>query len=178
MQRVAILVLFPTCDDGGRSLGWWAFAMFDLQQTLLALLFSSNEPLDPKAIQQVFARYHEEQEAAREEAAEEIHPEEDGQELLGDILSAVPSLLTTAQIREAMGAIEAHLRETESTFRLREGPPGYWLEVAPNFREWVRLLREEPRPQRLSNAQLEALAIVAYRQPVTRAEVEAIRGVA
>ncbi len=41
----------------------------------------------------------------------------------------------------------------------------------------MRLLRDDPRPQRLTRAALETLAIIAYRQPVTRAEIEAIRGV-
>jgi segregation and condensation protein B len=58
-----------------------------------------------------------------------------------------------------------------------EGASGYRLAVAPPFTEWVRLLRDEPRPQRLRPAAMETLAIVAYRQPVTRSEIEAIRGV-
>ena len=41
----------------------------------------------------------------------------------------------------------------------------------------MRLLRNDPRPQKLTRAALETLAIIAYRQPVTRAEIEAIRGV-
>ncbi|MGA2053068.1 MAG: SMC-Scp complex subunit ScpB, partial [Opitutales bacterium] len=52
------------------------------------------------------------------------------------------------------------------------------LAVAPEYAEWVRLLRDAPRPLRLSQAALETLALVAYRQPVTRAEIEAVRGVA
>ena len=152
--------------------------MFDLRQTLLALLHSSNEPLSPQAVQAVFARYHEEEDLAAGEG-EEVHlgPEQ-GQALFGGILDAVPSLLTTTQIRDALAELGEDLARTGATFRLREGPGGYWLEVAPAYRDWVRLLRAEPRPQRLGTAQLEALAIVAYRQPVTRAEVEAIRGVA
>jgi segregation and condensation protein B len=51
------------------------------------------------------------------------------------------------------------------------------LATAPGSAEYVRRLRGEAGPQRLSRAALEVLAIVAYRQPATRAEIEAIRGV-
>jgi segregation and condensation protein B len=59
-----------------------------------------------------------------------------------------------------------------------QGPTGFRLVVAPEYGEWVRLLRDAPKPLRLSQASLETLALVAYRQPVTRAEIEAVRGVA
>ena len=154
---------------------------FDLKKTLLALLHSTNEPLSIKDVQAVIARYHEQAEQLLSEQAEEGEEngaaDEDGQEIMRDLLEQVPSLLTSAQIRDAMEAIAEELRESESVFRLNEGPNGYRLAIAPRFAEWVRLLREEPRPQRLSPAAMETLAIVAYRQPVTRSEVEAIRGV-
>lgn len=53
---------------------------------------------------------------------------------------------------------------------------GYKLSTRPEYAPWVERLRE-PEPQRLSKAALETLAIIAYRQPVTQPEVEAIRGV-
>jgi segregation and condensation protein B len=46
------------------------------------------------------------------------------------------------------------------------------------FAEWVRLLRDEPSPQRLSSAATETLSSIAYRQPITRGEIEEVRGVA
>ena len=49
--------------------------------------------------------------------------------------------------------------------------------TAPRFARWVRILRQEPLPVRLSQSALETLAVVAYRQPVTRHEIETIRGV-
>ena len=94
-----------------------------------------------------------------------------------DLLDQVPSLLTSAQIRDAMEAIALDLTETESVYRLQEGPNGYRLAISARYADWVRLLRDEPRPQRLSPAAMETLAIMAYRQPVTRSEIEAIRGV-
>jgi segregation and condensation protein B len=154
---------------------------FDLKKTLLALLHSTNEPLSIKDVQAVISRYHEQAEQLREEADESAGEggpvEADGQGVMRDLLDQVPSLLTSAQIRDAMEAIGEELRGTDAVYRLHEGPNGYRLAISPRFGDWVRLLRDEPRPQRLSPAAMETLAIVAYRQPVTRSEIEAIRGV-
>lgn len=154
---------------------------FDLKKTLLALLHSTNEPLSIKDVQAVITRYHDQAEQLLAEQAEESEEngpaDEDGQGIMRDLLQQVPSLLTSAQIRDTMGSIAEELKQRESVFRLLEGPNGYRIVIAPRFAEWVRLLRDEPRPQRLSPAAMETLSIIAYRQPVTRAEIEAIRGV-
>jgi segregation and condensation protein B len=154
---------------------------FDLKKTLLALLHSTNEPLSIKDVQAVITRYHDQAEQLLAEQEEEngdsATADEDGQGIMRDLLQQVPSLLTSAQIRDAMESITEDLKASEAVFRLKEGPNGYRLAIAPRYAEWVRLLRDEPRPQRLSPAALETLAIIAYRQPVTRAEIEAIRGV-
>lgn len=175
---------------GDRSIGvFWSWhegiwpveiMQFDLQRTLLALLHSTSEPLAIRDVQAVIARYHEQAFAAAAEEEGDAVPgrESDRQEVMRDLLDQVPSLLTSAQIRDGMDAIAARLRESDAVFRLHEGPAGYRLAIAPQYADWVRLLRDEPRPQRLSAAAMETLAIIAYRQPVTRAEIEAIRGVA
>ncbi len=152
---------------------------FDLKKTLLALLFSTNEPLSVKDIQAVITRYHEQTDTDQEDEdeASEAVTGEDGQATFRTLMDQVPSLLTSAQIRDAMDLIGTELKEKDAVYRLQEGPNGFRLVVAPHYAEWVRLLRGEPRPQRLSPAALETLAIIAYRQPVTRAEMEAIRGV-
>jgi segregation and condensation protein B len=154
---------------------------FDLKKTLLALLHSTNEPLSTKDVQAVITRYHDQAEQMlaeqEDEASESGTADEDGQGIMRDLLEQVPSLLTSAQIRDTMESITEELKESESVFRLQEGPNGYRLSIAPRYSDWVRLLRDEPRPQRLSPAAMETLAIVSYRQPVTRAEIEAIRGV-
>ncbi len=89
----------------------------------------------------------------------------------------VPSLITATQIRDAMDAIAADLRARDEVFYLIEGSNGYRLVTNPKAARWVRLLRDEPPPVRLSQAALETLAVIAYRQPVTRGEIETIRGV-
>ena len=85
--------------------------------------------------------------------------------------------MTAAQIREAMDAIAAELRATGGVALLIEGSRGWRLATQPRFARWVRHLRAEPPPAKLSPSALETLAVVAYRQPVTRSELEAIRGV-
>ena len=63
------------------------------------------------------------------------------------------------------------------SFELKEVATGYRLQVRERFAPWVGRLWEE-RPQRYSRAMLETLALIAYRQPITRGEIEDIRGVA
>lgn len=62
-------------------------------------------------------------------------------------------------------------------FELKEVASGYRLQVREKYAPWVGRLWEE-RPQRYSRAMLETLALIAYRQPITRGEIEDIRGVA
>ena len=156
---------------------------FNLKKIIKALLFSTSEAVSIKDIQKVVQRYHaqavpenaEERPEAPVEAAPA--PASPVQEVIQDIIDQVPTLLTATQIREAVDALEAEMRESNDSCRILQGPEGFRLVISPAYADWVRLLRGEPRPQRLSPAALETLSIVAYRQPVTRAEMEAIRGV-
>jgi len=142
---------------------------FELNRILQALLFSSSDALSIKDIQGVITRFHQQEvEREGEEADETGH----------DVsLGSIPSLVTATQIREAMEAIRGRLDETDQVFQLIEGHSGYRLVVRADFVGWVRCLRGDPKPTRLSQAALETLAIIAYRQPTTRAEIESIRGV-
>ena len=155
---------------------------FNLKKILKSLMFSTNEPLTIKDIQSVIARYHAENDSAdksqprdENEISEVVADDEQG--IIEDIIAQVPTLLTATQIREAMEEIAAELDEAREVFRLVQSASGFKLVISKEYSNWVRLLRNDPRPQRLSRAALETLAIVAYRQPVTRAEIEAIRGV-
>ncbi|MFO1447617.1 MAG: SMC-Scp complex subunit ScpB [Opitutaceae bacterium] len=94
-----------------------------------------------------------------------------------DLYQDVPSLITAAQIREAMAAIAADLRAADDIYLLIEGPTGFRLVTHPRLARWIRILRDEPPPVKLTQSAIETLAIVAYRQPVTRTEIETIRGV-
>ncbi len=154
---------------------------FNLKKIIKALLLSTSEAVSIKDIQKVVQRYH--AQAAAPTEASEGQPAEPApaaapvQEVIQDIIDQVPTLLTATQIREAVDALEAEMRESNDSCRILQGPEGFRLVISPAYSDWVRLLRGEPRPQRLSPAALETLSIVAYRQPVTRPAMEAIRGV-
>ena len=77
-------------------------------------------------------------------------------------------------IKAALEALKEDYRDRG--IELKEVASGYRVQVRSEYAEWVNRMFEE-RPPRYSRALLETLAIVAYRQPVTRAEIEDIRGV-
>lgn len=94
-----------------------------------------------------------------------------------ELYADVPSLITATQIREAMDQIAAELRANDDGILLIEGNAGFRIVTHPRFARWVRILRQEPPPVKLTQSAIETLAVVAYRQPVTRGEIETIRGV-
>lgn len=83
---------------------------------------------------------------------------------------------TRSEILRAIQALSAQLVETGRGLRLIHVAGGYQLRTATEHGPYVRRLLGQ-RPARLSRPMLETLAIIAYRQPATRAEIEAIRGV-
>jgi len=80
--------------------------------------------------------------------------------------------------RDAIKAALSQLQEeaADRSVELKEVGSGYRYQVRQDYAEWVSKLWEE-RPARYSRASLETLALIAYRQPVTRAEIEEVRGV-
>ena len=78
------------------------------------------------------------------------------------------------QIRTALEKLAAECEGR--AVELRQVASGWRLQVRSDYSEWVNRLFEE-KPQRYSRALLETLAIIAYRQPITRGEIEDIRGV-
>lgn len=156
---------------------------FSLDRVLKALLFGASGPLSIKDIQKVFTKFHEQSETLPDE--EPVVAEEDDSERVetpfleaeGMPTSDVPSLVTASQIREAVDRISAELEERDEVYCLMERHNGFVLVTAPAVGEWIRLLRDEPRPLKLSQSALETLAVIAYRQPAIRSEIEKIRGV-
>ena len=78
------------------------------------------------------------------------------------------------EVRAALAELEADC--DDRAFELREVASGWRVQVRPQFAEVVSRLWQE-RPSRYSRALLETLALIAYRQPITRGEIEDIRGV-
>lgn len=79
-----------------------------------------------------------------------------------------------AEIKDALSAIQADCEGRG--FELVEVATGYRFQVRQELSQWIVKLWEE-KPQKYSRALLETLAIIAYRQPVTRGEIEEVRGV-
>ncbi|MFI0347222.1 MAG: SMC-Scp complex subunit ScpB [Chthoniobacterales bacterium] len=78
----------------------------------------------------------------------------------------------------ALQALRDDIAATHRSYELRETASGWQLVTASAFAPWLRQLFPEAKPTRLSAPALETLAIIAYRQPITRADIEAVRGVA
>jgi segregation and condensation protein B len=83
---------------------------------------------------------------------------------------------TPSKARALVADLNADYVAQQRAFEICEVAGGYQLRTHPEFASYLQQL-QQTRPLRLSNAALETLAIVAYRQPVTRAEVEHVRGV-
>jgi segregation and condensation protein B len=133
------------------------FATMTLKQVTEALVFASPKPITTKEIV-----------AALRAAAEG---------------SEDPNTVELAQARDAdvvaaLAELQADLTATNRAFQLVDKVNGWTLVSDPACAAWVRQLYPEAKPTRLTGPQLETLAIIAYRQPVTRADCEAVRGVA
>jgi segregation and condensation protein B len=131
--------------------------MPSLKQVVEALVFASQKPLVPREIA-----------GALKAAADE---------------SDAPEVQALGKTKEAdIGAVLEEIKEELGTsgrsFQLIEQVNGWHFVTATACAPWVRQLFPESKPVRLSGPALETLAIIAYRQPITRADIEAVRGVA
>lgn len=84
---------------------------------------------------------------------------------------------TGAAVDDLVGELNADYLRERRAFRIQSIAGGWQLVTRPEFGDWVARLRAAGGASRLSRPALETLAIVAYKQPVTRAELESIRGV-
>ena len=135
-----------------------AAALPEIKQIVGSLLFSSHVPLSVKQIRNVFRR-----------AAEE---DEDG------VGPASFAGIGEEDVQEALDELRDDLAARRTGITIAEVSTGLRLQNDKSCGPWIRQLLEKGRVSRLSKPALETLAIIAYRQPCTRADVEAIRGVA
>lgn len=92
------------------------------------------------------------------------------------VIAGVVDIADTPQIRQALKELVEEYERRPGGFVLKEVAGGFQFRTRPEHTEWIkRYLR--PTPPRLSKAALETLAIIAYKQPIIRSEVESIRGV-
>jgi segregation and condensation protein B len=116
--------------------------------------------------------------------------ESNPQRILEAILFACDAPLPSRRLAELIGTGDGHAvrkwvddlnaqyAESGRAFEIAERAGGYMLLTRPQYAPWLKQMFQGRSEGRLSKPALETLAILAYRQPVTRAEIEAIRGVA
>jgi segregation and condensation protein B len=91
-------------------------------------------------------------------------------------LAKIISGAQAGQIRQALEELEAEYATRQGGFFLNQVAGGYQFRTRPENMEWIKRLLQ-PKPLHLSKAALETLAIIAYKQPVIRSDIEYIRGV-
>lgn len=131
--------------------------MLSLKQVIEALVFASPKPLTIEEIRKALR--------GAASASEEL-----------DVIAMGET--SDEEVAAQLNLIRAEYEQTGRAFQLAEQANGWAVVTVPATVEWVRQLYPESRPTRLSGPALETLAIIAYRQPVTRADIEAVRGVA
>jgi segregation and condensation protein B len=127
----------------------------NLARIVEALLFSTQKPLSTKTIVDVLRQAGAEDEFSPNQFAN----------------------VRQAEVAAAIEQLKVEYIQHEHGFQLVEKADGWQLASDPKYAQWVRGLFPAPKPARLSSPALETLAIIAYRQPITRADVEAVRGV-
>ena len=130
----------------------------ELKFILESLLFSAQKPMSVKELREVLINT-----AAAEEAEE---------------FARSLKKVKDEEMIEALEQLAADHEAAARSYRLACVAGAWQFVTQPEFHPWLRaLVGVKNRPSRLSQAALETLAIIAYRQPVTRAEVEQVRGV-
>jgi len=94
---------------------------------------------------------------------------------IDQLTNAVPGV-QAEEMREALSALQREYEGRRGGFYLQQVAGGYQLRSRPEYQSWIRRLLQ-PQPARLSKAALETLAVIAYKQPVLRSDIEHIRGV-
>jgi len=131
---------------------------FPLHRIVEAILFASQKPVSAKELSNFLK--------GAAEAAKE------------DPSIACFAKVKAPQLQDAIEQLEKEFAETGRSFEIRESAAGWQLVTKADFAPWLRQLFPENRQARLSAPAMETLAIIAYRQPITRADIEAVRGVA
>ncbi len=97
--------------------------------------------------------------------------------LKADEIARADELLDEDQVEEALQVLRTEYDEMGRSFQISVLAEGYQILTRPEFSTYLERFDTVPRPSRLSGPALEALAIIAYRQPIGRIELEYVRGV-
>ena len=127
-----------------------------LIQIVEALIYAAPEPVTAAEIAK----------AIRRAADDHLAPEARAWDSIG-----------TGEVETAIAELGEALAASDRAIELQEGATGWRFVTRADFAEWIRALLPEMRPEKLSAAALETLALIAYRQPITKADIQAVRGV-
>lgn len=97
--------------------------------------------------------------------------------LTADEIARADDMLDEDEVEAALHFLRAEYDDAERSFEIVEVAEGYQILTRPEFAPYLERFDNVPRPSRLSGPALETLAIIAYRQPIGRVEIEYIRGV-
>jgi segregation and condensation protein B len=143
-----------------------------LTAILESLLIASQEPLSSEEMARlVRARVAEAEDALLRETEEGSTPTP-----LPEWLTCLTQT-TSEQVTESITSLNKHYQESARAFVILERPKGWKIYTRPDYGDFVRHLFPGRKPERLSGPAMETLAIIAYRQPITKAAIEAVRGV-
>ncbi|MBI3021162.1 MAG: SMC-Scp complex subunit ScpB [Candidatus Omnitrophica bacterium] len=92
------------------------------------------------------------------------------------LMEVLPEL-EAVKVRQLLQELNGEYAVARRAFQIQEVAGGYQYATDPELAPWIRRALQSPRPDSVTAATMETLAIIAYRQPVTKAEIEAIRGV-
>ena len=126
----------------------------NLNKIVEALLFASREPVDSKKIAKIIRKV-----SKREEADQEL------------------CSVKYSEIDEVIEKLNKGYDRKKSPYLIQERSTGWRIYTRIDYASYIRELFPDQKPTRLSAPALETLAIVAYRQPITKAAIEAVRGV-
>lgn len=98
--------------------------------------------------------------------------------LSAERIAGIAEISTIKPIRECVEALNARYEESGRSFRIEQIAGGYQMMTLPQYNPWLKKLLRNRADNKFSPAALETLAIISYKQPIIRADIEAIRGVA
>jgi len=81
------------------------------------------------------------------------------------------------ELKEMIAELQEEYEKEQRAFRIDEIAQGFAIRSKPEYGHYIEMLYKSRKPDRITHAQAEVLAIVAYKQPITRAQVEEVRGV-
>lgn len=177
-----------------------------IHQIVCALILGADHPITPNEIQKIIETVEQEDRAAEATDAADISDEEleaaqaeadrkikeaaagintgavtpvetQPQPEKLELKTETPKTISVAAIKKVIADLQKQFHEFGLGMELMEVSGGYRFQTSSDCGKWVRKMLNKGKPTRLARPAIETLAIIAYRQPVSRSEIESIRGV-